>query len=90
VVLAPEMKKKFVPTENMLPDTSAQSSKEEGASPADLEVSRALGLYLRDTLGSVFRNMNGFQPGRRKPVKRSDVEMYTRMYKEKRNLFLDS
>jgi len=55
-----------------------------------LEVSRALDLYLRDTLGSVFRNMNGFQPGRRKPVKRSDVEMYTRMYKEKRNLFLDS
>jgi len=50
----------------------------------------ALDRYLKDTLGSVFRNMNSFQPGRRKPVPRSAVDSYTRLYLEKRRLFLGS
>lgn len=57
---------------------------------ADDDGPRALDRYLRETLGSVFRNMNSFRPGRRKPVKRVEVESYTRLYQEKRRLFLDS
>lgn len=65
-------------------------TRQEDSDPSAMAAAHALNLYLRDTLGSVFRNMNSFCPGRRKPVKRTDVETYARMYLDIRRLFLDS